>query len=105
MTSGSIAVPGPGGCGDGEPQAEVSIWTAGEAAEILALIGELIAQDPAVTAAITRFLHRKGADPGPAAAWLTASITRLAGELDAALAFAGFAVDGGLARFWRRPAR
>ncbi len=105
MTSESIAVPEPGGCGDWEPQAEVSIWTAGEAAEILTLIGELIAEDPKVTAAITRFLHRKGADPGPAAAWLTASITRLAGELDAALAFAGFAVDRSLARFWRRPAQ
>jgi hypothetical protein len=89
---------------DQDPQISVGMFTAGEAAEVLALISELIRAEPAVTAAITRFLDRKGADPVPATAWLTAAAGELAARLDAALAFEGVSVDRALARYWRRPA-
>jgi hypothetical protein len=103
MTIMSGAVPEPHG-EDRDPEIAVSAWTIGEAAEILALISELITAEPAVTAAIARFLDRKGADLLPAASWLTASISQLAAQLDDALAAEGISIDRGLARYWRPPA-
>lgn len=103
VTTGPGAVPEPADHDD-DPRIMVSAWTAAGAAEVLALIGGLIAADPAVTAAIARFLAGKGADPLPAAAWLTASISEAAAALDEALAFEGISPDRGLARYWLPPA-
>jgi hypothetical protein len=86
-----------------EPDVAVPAGTIGEAAEILALAGELIAAEPGIAAAAARLLESRGADPGPAASWLLAGFSRVAGELEAALAAGGVACDRVLARYWRRP--
>ena len=49
----------PAGRDDFEPQVSVSAGTAGQACEVLALVSELFAADPAVSAAAFRFLHRR----------------------------------------------
>lgn len=94
----------PAGRGD-DPEVAVSAWTAGEAAEILALAAELIDTSPggAVRAQIEALMDRKGADPRPAADWMITSVRSLAKEMDAILACEGIACDRGLARYWRRP--
>jgi hypothetical protein len=48
-------------------------------------------------------MGRKGAESGPAADWMIASVAALARETDAILAYEGIAFDRGLARYWRRP--
>jgi hypothetical protein len=87
-----------------EPEIAVSAGTAGQAAEVLALIGELIAAEPPVFAAIGRFLDAKGADQLPATGWLIDSISDLASRLGGTLETAGISVDRTLPRF-RRPDR
>jgi hypothetical protein len=104
MTYDTGTDPDPAGQEDAGPQISVSAGTAGLACEVLRLVSELFAADPAAVAAAFRFLHRKGADPEPATAWLTAAIGASAQGLDAALAFEGISVDRELARYWRRPA-
>lgn len=89
---------------DCEPEIAVSAGTAGQAAEVLALIGELIAAEPPVLAAIGRFLDAKGADQLPATGWLIDSISDLASQLGGTLETAGISVDRTLPRF-RRPDR
>jgi hypothetical protein len=89
---------------DGEPEIAVSAGTAGHAAEVLALIGELIAAEPPVFAAISRFLDAKGADQLPATGWLIDSISDLASQLGGTLEAEGISVDRILPRF-RRPDR
>lgn len=89
---------------DCEPGIAVSAGTAGQAAEVLALIGELIAAEPPVFAAIGRFLDARGADQLPATGWLMDSISDLASQLGGTLETAGISVDRTLPRF-RRPDR
>ena len=89
---------------DREPEIAVSAGTAGQAAEVLALIGELIAAEPPVFAAIGRFLDARGADQLPATGWLMDSISDLASQLGGTLETAGISVDRTLPRF-RRSAR
>jgi len=86
-----------------EPDAAVPAGTIGEAAEILALIGELFAAEPKAGPAAARFLDAAGADPLPALSWLTEGACRVAGELEAALAAEGIACDRILPRYRRRP--
>ena len=66
MTHDIGAAPDPAGQEDSGPQISVSAGTAGLACEVLRLVSELFAADPAVSAAAFRFLHRKGAEPEPA---------------------------------------
>ena len=82
----------------------VSAGTAGQAAEVLALIGELIAAEPPVFAAIGRFMDTKGADQLPATGWLMDSISDLASQLGGTLETAGIERGPRLPRF-RRPDR
>jgi hypothetical protein len=89
----------------GEPDITVPAGTIGTAAEVLALISELIASEPDVTAAVARFLAGKDARPLPATAWLITSISGLAAKLDGVLAAEGIACDRGLARYQKAPAR
>jgi hypothetical protein len=86
-----------------EPEAAVPAGTIGEAAEILALLGRLLAAEPEAGTAAARFLDAAGADPLPALSWLTEGAGRVAGELEAALAAEGIACDRVLPRYWRRP--
>ena len=86
-----------------EPDAAVPAGTIGEAAEILALLGRLLAAEPEAGAAAARFLDAAGADPLPALSWLMEGAGRVAGELEAALSHAGIACDRVLPRHWRRP--
>jgi hypothetical protein len=97
MTGGTAAAAA------GEPDITVPAGTTG-AAGILALISELIAAEPDVTAAAARFPDGKGASPLPAVSWLTASISQPASEPGQIPAAGGIARDRGLARYWRPPA-
>jgi hypothetical protein len=65
-----------------EPEISVPVSVIGDAAELLALVAELI-------------------DTAPD--WMIASVRALADQADAILAFEGMACDRGLARYWRRP--
>ncbi len=94
-----IAVPVPAG----EPDVAVPAFDAGEAAEILALVSGLLAAEPQAGTAAARFLAARGADPLPALARLAEAAGRLAGELEAALSYAGIACDRVLDRYRRRP--
>jgi hypothetical protein len=89
----------------GEPEISVPVSVIGDAAELAALVAELIDTSPggAVRAEIEALMDRKGAEPGPAADWMIASVSALARHADAVLAFEGIACDRGLARYWRRP--
>jgi hypothetical protein len=86
----------------GEPDIAVPAFDAGEAAGILALAAGLLAGPEARTAA-ARFLAAGGADALPALDWLAEGAGRLAGELDAALSYAGIACDRVLDRYRRQP--
>lgn len=89
-----------------EPEIIVPVSVIGDTAELLALVAELIdtAAGGVVRAEIEALMDRKGAEPGPAADWMIASVTALARQADAILAFEGIACDRGLASYWRRPA-
>jgi hypothetical protein len=87
---------------DDEPDVAVPAGSIGEAAEILALIGGLLAADPEAGTAAARFLDAAGADPLPALSWLAEGTGRVAGELEAARSHAGIACDRVLPRYWRR---
>ena len=93
----SFTVPVPAG----EPDVAVPALDAGEAAEILALVSGLLAAEPEAGPA-ARFLEARGADPLPALSWLAEGAGRLAGELEAALSYAGIACDSVLDRYRRR---
>ncbi len=86
-----------------EPDVVVPAGTIGEAAEILGLLGGLLAAEPEAGTAAARFLDASGADPLPALSWLAEGAVRVAGELGAALAAEGVACDRILPRYWRRP--
>jgi hypothetical protein len=88
-----------------EPEIIVPVSVIGDAAELLALVAELIDTAPggAVRMEIEALMDRKGAEPGPAADWMIASVNALAREADAILAAEGIACDRGLACYWRRP--
>jgi hypothetical protein len=88
-----------------EPDVAVPASVVGDAAEVLALIGELIDADPdgLTRARIEALLDAKGAEPRPAADWLVTSVRRLAREAEAILAREGIACDRGLAGYWRLP--
>jgi hypothetical protein len=87
----------------GEPEITVPARVIGEAAEILALAAELIDAAPGARGQVEALMGRKGAESGPAADWMIASVAALARETDAILAYEGIAFDRGLARYWRRP--
>ena len=95
------AVPWP--C-DADPEIGVSVITAAQAAEVLALIGELIRAEPPVFPAISRFLDARGAGQLPATEWLLDAISGLAADLGSAVENAGFSIDRTLPRF-QRPGR
>jgi hypothetical protein len=96
----SFTVPAAAG---GEPEITVPARVIGEAAEILALAAELIDTAPGARGQAGALMGRKGAEPGPAADWMIASVAALARETDSILAYEGIAFDRGLARYWRRP--
>lgn len=89
-----------------EPEIAVPVSVIGGAAELLALVAELVNTAPggAVRAEIEALMNRKGAEPGPAADWMIASAVALARQAEEILAFEGIACDRGLASYWRRPA-
>lgn len=88
-----------------EPEISVPVSVIGDAAELMALVAELIdaSRDGVIRERIEALLDARGAEPGPAADWMITSIRRLAREADAILACEGMACDRGLARYWRRP--
>jgi hypothetical protein len=96
----SLAVPG---ASQGEPEVTVPVSVIGDAAELLALVAELIDTAPGARGQVEALLDRKGAEPGPAADWMIASVNALARAAEEILAFEGIACDRGLARYWRRP--
>jgi hypothetical protein len=98
----SFTVPG---VSQDEPGVTVPVSVIGDAAEILALVAELIdsGRDGVIRARIEALLDARGAEPRPAADWMITSVRRLAREADAILACEGIACDRGLARYWRRP--
>lgn len=89
--------------GQEEPEVSVPVSVIGDAAELLALVAELIDTAPGAREQVEAFLDAKGAEPGPAADWMIASVNALARQADAILAYEGIACDRGLARYWRRP--
>jgi len=96
----SLAVPG---ASQGEPEVTVPVSVLRDAAELLALVAELIDTAPGARGQVEALLDRKGAEPGPAADWMIASVNALARAAEEILAFEGIACDRGLARYWRRP--
>ena len=96
----SLAVPG---ASQGEPEVTVPVSVIGDAAELLALVAELIDTAPGARGQVEALMDRKGAAPGPAADWMIASVNALARQAEEILAFEGIACDRGLARYWRRP--
>jgi hypothetical protein len=109
----SIAIPAAGqdepeGAAPGgwqEPEISVPVSVIGDAAELMALVAELIdaSRDSVIRTRIEALLEAKGAEPRPAADWMITSIRRLAREADAILACEGVSCDRGLARYHRRP--
>jgi hypothetical protein len=98
----------PGGAVPGawqDPEISVPVSVIGDAAELMALVAELIdsSRDGVARARIEALLKAKGAEPGPAAGWMITSIRRLAREAESILACEGISCDRGLARYWRRP--
>jgi hypothetical protein len=88
-----------------EPEIIVPVSVIGDAAELLALVAELIDASPdgVIRAGIEALMDVKGAEPGPAADWMIASAGALARQAEQILAVEGIACDRGLARYWRRP--
>ena len=86
---------------DCDPHIEVSACTIGEAAEILALVGELlrVSSGTGLRTQLARFLRGKGADPAYATDWLVSRIPALAAELHGAVAAEGISIDPGLDRY------
>lgn len=91
--------------GQDEPEITVPVSFIGDAAELLALVAELIdsSRDGVIRERIEALLDAKGAEPRPAADWMIASVGALARQAEEILAFEGIACDRGLARYWRRP--
>ena len=87
-----------------EPEVTVPVSVIGGAAELLALVAELIDTTPGARGQVEALMDRKGAEPGPAADWMIASVTALARKAEQILAYEGIACDRGLASYWRRPA-
>ena len=96
----SLAVPG---ASQGEPEVTVPVSVIGDAAELLALVAELIDTAPGARGQVEALLDRKGAEPGPAADGMIASVNALARAAEEILAFEGIACDRALAGYWRRP--
>jgi hypothetical protein len=96
----SLTVPG---AAQDEPEVTVPVSVVGGAAELLALVAELLDTAPGARGQVEALLDRKGAEPGPAADWMIASVNALARQAEEILAFEGIACDRGLARYWRRP--
>jgi hypothetical protein len=89
--------------GQDEPEIIVPVSVIGRAAELLALVAELIDTAPAARGQVEALMDAKGAEPGPAADWMIASVTALARQAEEILACEGIACDRGLASYWRRP--
>jgi hypothetical protein len=89
-----------------EPEITVPVSVIGDAAELVALVAELIDASPdgVIRARIEALMDAKGAEPGPAADWMIASAGALARQAGQILACEGIACDRALARYWRRPA-
>ncbi len=90
--------------GQDEPEISVPVSVIGGVAELAAPVAELIDTAPGIRGQVEALMDRKGAEPGPAADWMIASVTALARRAEEILAFEGIACDRGLARYWRRPA-
>jgi hypothetical protein len=86
-----------------EPEISVPVSVIGDTAELLALVAELIDTAPGARGQVKALMGRKGADPGPAADWMIASVRALARQAEEILAYEGIACDRGLARYRRRP--
>lgn len=95
----SLAVPA---FSQGEPEVSVPVSVIGDAAELLALVAELIDTAPGARGQVEALMDRQGAEPGPAADWMIASVSALARQAEEILAFEGIACDRGLARYWRQ---
>ncbi len=87
----------------GEPEITVPVSVIGDAAELAALVAELIDTAPGARGQVEALMEAKGAEPGPAADWMIASVGALARRAEEILAFEGIACDRGLAAYWRRP--
>lgn len=87
----------------GEPEITVPVSVIGDAAELAALVAEFIDTAPGARGQVEALMGRKGAEPGPAADWMIASVGALARRAEEILAFEGIACDRGLAAYWRRP--
>src|ERR1700689_3589324 len=87
-----------------EPEVTVPVSVIGGGAGLLALVAELIDTTPGARGQVEALMDRKGAEPGPAADWMIASVTALARKAEQILAYEGIACDRGLASYWRRPA-
>jgi len=94
----SFAIPAAGQ----EPEVSVPVSVIGDAAELMALVAELIdsSRDGVIRARIEALLEAKGAEPRPAADWMITSVRRLAREAGSILACEGISCDRGLARYW-----
>jgi hypothetical protein len=57
---------------------------------------------PGARGQVEALMDRKGAEPGPAADWMIASIGALARQAEEILASEGIACDRGLACYWRQ---
>jgi hypothetical protein len=88
-----------------EPEISVPVSVIGDAAELMALVAELIdaGRDGVIRTRIEALLEAEGAEPRTAADWMITSVRRLAGEAGAILAREGISCDRGLARYWRPP--
>lgn len=89
--------------GQGEPEISVPVSVIGDAAELAALVAELIDTAPGARGQVEALMGAKGAEPGPAADWMIASVRALATQAEEILAYEGISCDRGLARYWRRP--
>jgi hypothetical protein len=86
-----------------EPEISVPVSVIGDAAELMALVAELIDAGPGAREQVEALMDAKGAEPGPAADWMIASVGALARQAEEILACEGIACDRGLARYRRRP--
>lgn len=88
-----------------EPQILVPASFVGDTAELMTLVAELIDTVPGVCEQVRAFMDARGAEPVPAADWMTVSVIALARQARDILAFEGMAFEPGLDAYRRPPAR
>src|ERR1700678_4771622 len=72
-----------------EPEVSVPVSVIGDAAELLALVAELIGTAPGAREQVEALMGRKGAQPGTAADWMVAPVRAPARRGGALPAFGG----------------